>query len=50
VIHWTSSGGYGNQTDQGQKNRKKERLWCSPHCVVQRTLFDGLVDSEEVEA
>jgi site-specific DNA-adenine methylase len=42
VIHWTSSGGYGNSTDQGQKNRKKERLWCSPHCVVQRTLFDTL--------
>lgn len=49
VIHWTSSGGYGNSTEQGRKNRKKERLWCSPHCVVQRTLFDDL-PAEEAEA
>jgi site-specific DNA-adenine methylase len=49
VVHWTSSGGYGNSTEQGRKNRKKERLWCSPHCIVQRTLFDGL-PAEEAEA
>ena len=33
-VHWKAIGGYGNQGDaQGNKNRFKERLWFSPHCL-----------------
>jgi len=42
VIYWRASGGYGNRSAKGKANAKKERLWCSPHCNNQKTLFDGL--------
>ncbi|MFC1588561.1 DNA adenine methylase, partial [Planctomycetota bacterium] len=28
---WTARGGYGNRS--GNQNRKKERIWYSPHCI-----------------
>lgn len=31
VIEWKANGGYGNRA--GNKNRHRERLWLSPHCV-----------------
>lgn len=35
VYAWKANGGYGNQTEQGQRNAGKERLWLSPHCDKQ---------------
>ena len=34
VWSWSANGGYGNQGDgAGRKNKKKERIWFSPHCL-----------------
>jgi len=34
VWSWSANGGYGNQGDgTGRENRKKERIWFSPHCL-----------------
>ena len=33
-LSWKTQGGYGNQADAtGKKNRDRERLWFSPHCL-----------------
>ena len=40
VEAWQAQGGYGNRSEKGKENAKKERLWISPHCLVQRGLFD----------
>lgn len=40
VIEWKAQGGYGNRSQKGKDNAKKERLWYSPHCLTQPTLFD----------
>ncbi len=40
VTEWEANGGYGNRSDVGKANAKKERLWSSPHCCRERTLFD----------
>lgn len=36
VIEWKAVGGYGliadDEEQTGRANRKRERLWCSPHC------------------
>ena len=46
VIEWEAKGGYALQgTDDeqyGRANKKRERLWCSPHClreIVDAPLF-----------
>lgn len=45
TIEWQAAGGYGLEGDDeegtGRKNRKRERLWCSPHCrkPAQANLF-----------
>jgi len=39
---WTASGGYGNRTEEGKSNARRERLWCSPGCRFEPGLFDGL--------
>jgi hypothetical protein len=41
VVEWKSQGGYGNRSEVGKANRKRERLWFSPQCVFERTLFDA---------
>jgi len=52
-VHlWRTSGGYANtarsgEVTQGQKNRHKEALFFSPHCV-NTGLFDGLVEEVAV--
>jgi len=38
VEHWKAAGGYGNtarsgEETRGKKNRHRERLWFSPHCL-----------------
>lgn len=34
-VPWKATGGYGNRSKQhNNPNRKKERLWFSPYCVV----------------
>lgn len=34
VWSWVAQGGYGNMADGiGRENRKKERVWFSPHCL-----------------
>lgn len=41
-IAWKAAGGYGNQSEgDGRANAGRERLWCSPHCQFERTLFDA---------
>jgi hypothetical protein len=32
-IAWTASGGYGNRSEKGRANARRERLWVSPHCI-----------------
>ncbi len=39
VVAWESQGGYGNRSARGKANRKKERLWFSPHCQCNGPLF-----------
>lgn len=40
-VAWKSQGGYANQGKAGEaEHRDKERLWISPNCVFERTLFD----------
>jgi len=40
VKSWSANGGYGNQSSKNI-NRKKERLWISPHCLrSEQNLFD----------
>jgi hypothetical protein len=46
VVEWESQGGYGNRSgEKGKKQRKRERLLFSPHCLrePQRNLFDTLL-------
>lgn len=40
VHAWTAQGGYGNKNKKGNKNKTRERLWISPHCIFERGLFD----------
>jgi len=40
VEAWKSSG-YGNRSEGGKANTERERIWFSPHCQFERTLFDG---------
>jgi hypothetical protein len=43
VWSWSASGGYGNLGDgAGRGNRKKERIWFSPHCVSPISLEEVL--------
>ena len=41
---WKAKGGYGSQGDgettNGRTNSGRERIWYSPHCVFERTLFE----------
>lgn len=39
---WQASGGYGNRTEEGKDNARRERLWCSPGCRFEPGLFDRL--------
>ena len=42
VVAWKAKGGYGSQGEgTGRDNADRERMWCSPHCVFERTLFDA---------
>jgi hypothetical protein len=45
VYAWESVGGYASFGNTGRKdNRKRERIWFSPHCLRLRPgLFDGLM-------
>jgi len=38
---WKAQGGYGNRTDGGKANAARERLWLSPGCRAEETLFTG---------
>lgn len=40
-VAWKSRGGYGNRTDTGKANAKRERIWFSPFCLkpTERSLF-----------
>lgn len=33
VVAWKTNGGYSNQSDNGNENGSKERIWFSPHCL-----------------
>lgn len=39
---WKAGGGYGNRSEDGKANATRERIWFSPHCCFERTLFDHL--------
>jgi hypothetical protein len=39
VVAWSAGGGYGSQ-DGTDLNRHRERIWFSPHCLRQPSLFD----------
>ncbi len=37
AVAWKAAGGYGSQgKGRGRDNAGRERLWCSPHCLVER--------------
>ena len=41
VMGKTGGGfGYGGQSKNGYKNQGRERVWFSPHCLKEHTLFD----------
>lgn len=44
---WTASGGYGNQRKGKGKsdNAARERIWFSPGCLTERTLFDDITEA-----
>lgn len=33
VVEWKANGGYSNQSQNGNGNRHRERVWFSPHCL-----------------
>jgi len=40
-VAWKAHGGYSNRSESGDNgNKHKERIWFSPHCLNERTLFD----------
>ena len=39
-VPWKARGGYGSQRAEGtNNNRKRERIWFSPHCLSTDDLF-----------
>jgi hypothetical protein len=45
VQEWSAGGGYGNAGNgKGKENRHRERLFISPHCLLQDkpVLFAGV--------
>ncbi len=32
-VSWSTQGGWGNSGERGQKNKRRERIWFSPHCL-----------------
>ena len=42
VVARKAGGGYGNVSEKGRANAGRERIWFSPHCNNQRTLFEGM--------
>lgn len=51
VVEWESQGGYSSLSktkQRGKDNRKRERIWFSPHCLKpQLTLFNSMPASLE---
>ena len=51
VVEWQAAGGYGligdDEDGTGRANRRRERLWLSPHCVRARQggLFDAIEEA-----
>jgi len=41
-VAWKAAGGYGNRSAHGKENAARERIWFSPNCKNQKTLFDEL--------
>ena len=39
IVDWQTQGGYANRGDRAESARA-ERIWFSPHCVRESTLFD----------
>jgi DNA adenine methylase len=39
---WKSRGGYGSQSENGNDNPHRERIWFSPNCLKPASLFEGL--------
>ena len=38
-VHWKAQGGFAHQSEAGNDNRHRERIWFSPHCVRELSLF-----------
>ncbi len=47
MYRWVAAGGYASQGNKNKDNRYKERLWFSPHCLTQPTLFDYLKEENQ---
>jgi hypothetical protein len=41
-VEWKATGGYANQNAAGNANAHRERIWFSPHCLKDVTLFEGV--------
>lgn len=45
TFHWKTSGGMGNTgKGQGIENKDRERIWFSPHCLRQPSLYELFKD------
>lgn len=49
VEAWAAQGGYGNRSENGRANAQKERIWFSPGCHIQKTLWDTLENERAAE-
>ena len=39
-FHWKAGIGFANRGKGANENRRRERIWFSPHCLRGGTLFD----------
>lgn len=49
-VAWKAKGGYGSQGDgTGRANAGRERIWFSPHCRRQPSLFDVSLETTDID-
>lgn len=49
-VKWKAHGGYGlKRVDQKYENAERERIWFSPHCLSEPTLWQADVESMDLQ-
>lgn len=44
VVAWKAHGGYSSQGDGSNLNKHRERLWVSPHCLIDTLAQPALIE------